>query len=272
MQEDEQLGLEKRARYRRVLEACHEAFGGRIVQYYGDGALSIFPNSVDAVLCAVEIQKELGQPPKVPARIGLHVGNVIVESTGLIGDAVNIASRIESFGIPGGVLVSDSVHDQIKNQPEFGFVNLGGFKLEKVGRPFEIFAVSTDGLVVPAAGLLEGKGERIVGLVDDLVGSGVPTNLPTQLTSFVGRAAELAAVEELLTDARLVTLTGPGGSGKTRLGLEVARRITAGSRDGCGWSNWPVSEIRPWYRRRLPIRSASGSPPASTPPRRSANP
>lgn len=102
MQEDEQLALQARAKYRRVLEAHHQAFGGRIVQYYGDGALTIFPNSVDAVRCAIEIQKELSQPLVVPVRIGIHVGNVIIESTGLIGDSVNIASRIESFGIPGG--------------------------------------------------------------------------------------------------------------------------------------------------------------------------
>ena len=116
MQEDEHLALQARAKYAGVLNAQHAAFGGRIVQYYGDGALTIFPNSLDAVRCAIEIQKELSQPPDVPARIGIHVGNVIVEPTGLIGDAVNIASRIESFGVPGGVLVSDSVHDQVRNQ------------------------------------------------------------------------------------------------------------------------------------------------------------
>ena len=120
MQEDEQLALRARARYASVLNAQHEAFGGRVVQYYGDGALTIFPNSLDAVRCAIEIQKELRQPPDVPVRIGIHVGNVIVEPTGLIGDAVNIASRIESFGVAGGVLVSDSVHDQVRNQPQLG--------------------------------------------------------------------------------------------------------------------------------------------------------
>src|SRR6266508_3330053 len=137
-----------------------EAFAGRIIEYYGDGALTIFPNSVDAVLCAIAIQKELSQPPDVPVRIGIHVGNVIIEPTGLIGDAVNISSRIESFGIPGEVLVSDSVHDQVKNQPHVGFVDLGKFKLKNVGRPFEIFAVATDGLEVPAPAFLRGKGER----------------------------------------------------------------------------------------------------------------
>jgi adenylate cyclase len=82
MQENEQLGIETRAKYLRVLETRHEAFSGTIVQYYGDGALTMFPNSVDAIRCAVEIQKELRRPPAVPVRIGIHVGNVIVEPTG----------------------------------------------------------------------------------------------------------------------------------------------------------------------------------------------
>ena len=117
MQTDEQSALDKRDRYRSVIEHLHAEFGGTIVQYYGDGALSMFSNSVDAVRCAVAIQQELSQAPVVPARVGLHVGDVVVEPTGLLGDAVNVASRIESFGEAGAVLVSDAVHDLVKNRP-----------------------------------------------------------------------------------------------------------------------------------------------------------
>jgi class 3 adenylate cyclase len=223
MQENEQLGLETRAKYAEVLEAQHEAFAGRIVQYYGDGALTIFPNSVDAVLCAVEIQKEFSQPLEVPVRIGIHVGNVIIEPTGLLGDSVNIASRIESFGVPGGVLVSDSVHDQVKNQPQLAFVNLGKFKLKNVGRPFEIFAVSTDGLEVPAADFLQGKGERFASL---------PSNLPDPGTPLLGRDGDLAALVDLLERHRVVTVTGPGGVGKTRTAIEVCQRLASRFLDG----------------------------------------
>jgi adenylate cyclase len=102
MQEDEHHALQARAKYASVLNAQHEAFGGRIVQYYGDGALTIFPNSLDAVLCAIEIQKELSQPPDVPVRIGIHVGNVIVEPTGLIGAHEQFArrgARIDHHGV-----------------------------------------------------------------------------------------------------------------------------------------------------------------------------
>jgi class 3 adenylate cyclase len=187
MQENEQLAIEKRAKYRTVLEACHDRFGGEIVQYYGDGALSIFHNSVDAVRCAVAIQKELSRPLTVPVRIGLHVGDVIIEPGGVIGDAVNVASRIESFGAAGAVLVSDSLHDQVKNQPQFDFVKLGEFHLENVVRPFGIFAVASDGLVIPEVGKLDGKGKVAV----PSVGRSEP-GAPTARGRF--RSSALAAI------------------------------------------------------------------------------
>jgi len=253
MQEDESLGLRARANYRRVLEAQHEAFAGRVVQYYGDGALTIFPNSVDAVLCAIEIQKEFGQPLEVPVRIGIHVGNVIIEPTGLVGDAVNIASRIESFGIPGGVLVSDSVHDQVKNQPQLGFVNLGKFKLKNIGRPFEIFAVSTDGLEVPAPDFLEGKGERFASL---------PSNLPDPETPLLGRDVDLSALIELLERHRVVTVTGPGGIGKTRTAIEVCHSLASRFFDGIAFVSLAVvtdaSDFMPALADALAVKEAEG--------------
>jgi predicted ATPase/class 3 adenylate cyclase len=253
MQEDEHLGLQARAKYRMVLEAQHMAFAGRIVQYYGDGALTIFPNSVDAVLCAIEIQKEFSQPLEVPVRIGIHVGNVIIEPTGLIGDAVNIASRIESFGISGGVLVSDSVHDQVKNQPQLGFVNLGKFKLKNIGRPFEIFAVSTDGLEVPAADFLQGKGERFASL---------PSNLPDPGTPLLGRDVDLSALIDLLERHRVVTVTGPGGTGKTRAAIEVCHRLASRFFDGIAFVSMAAvtdaSDFMPALADALAVKEAEG--------------
>ena len=253
MQEDEQLGIETRTKYQDVLRAQHEAFGGTIVQYYGDGALTMFPNSVDAIRCAIEIQKECRRPLAVPVRIGIHVGNVIVEPTGLVGDAVNIASRIESFGVPGGVLVSDSVHEQIKNQSQLGFVGLGKFKLKNVGRPFEIFAVSTDGLEVPAADFLRGKGERFASL---------PSNLPEPATPLLGREADLSAVVDLLERHRVVTLTGPGGIGKTRTAIEVCQRLTSRFLDGVAFVSLAAvtdaANFTPAMAEALDVKEAEG--------------
>jgi len=253
MQENEQLGIETRAKYLRVLETQHEAFSGTIVQYYGDGALTMFPNSVDAIRCAVEIQKELRRPPAVPVRIGIHVGNVIVEPTGLIGDSVNIASRIESFGIPGGVLISDSVHDQVKNQSQLGFVGLGKFKLKNVGRPFEIFAVSADGLEVPAANFLQGKGERFASL---------PSNLPDPGTPLLGRDGDLFAVVDLLDRHRVVTVTGPGGIGKTRMAIEVCQRLASRFLDGVAFVSLAAvtdaADFTPAMAEVLDVKEAEG--------------
>jgi class 3 adenylate cyclase len=75
MQKDEGLGLMKRARHKEVFEKYHQLYRGEIIQYWGDGTLSIFSNSVDALLCAIDIQKDLRTPVEVPLRIGIHVGD-----------------------------------------------------------------------------------------------------------------------------------------------------------------------------------------------------
>lgn len=254
MQEDEQLAIESRARFGSVVDTEHEAFGGTVVQYYGDGALGMFANSLDAVMCAVAIQRELQADLQVPARIGIHVGNVLVEPAGIIGDAVNIASRIESFGIAGGVLVSDSIRDQIANRPELGFVDLGVFRLKNVGRPFRIFAVSVDGLVVPSPDEVRGKGERFAVLPGG--------ELPEFATPLLGRSDDVAALSKLVEDHRIVTLTGPGGVGKTRAAVETGRQLVARFADGvCFVSVAEVSDpagLVPALAEALDVKEAEG--------------
>ncbi len=232
MQTDESGALAKRQKYVSVLESQHEAFGGEIVQFFGDGSLSRFANSVDAVDCAIAIQRDLRAEPDVPVRIGLHVGNVVVEATGLIGDAVNIASRIESFGLAGAVFVSDSVEDQVKNQADLTLIDLGKFKLKNVGRPFSIFALDAPGLRVPADDFLQGKGEKLASL---------PSNLPERSTPLLGREADLRTLEELLKEHRMLTITGPGGIGKTSTATELCRRMVPDFLDGISFI--PMAEV-----------------------------
>ena len=222
IQADERLGVDKRDRYMRALERHHDAFGGTIVQRLGDGSMSMFPSSLAAVLAAIAIQRELAAQD-IPTRIGVHVGEVIVEPERLTGDAVNIAARIESFAVPGGVMLSDSAYDQIKNRSDVGVVHLGRFRLKNVGRPFELYAVSGDGVVVPNPAELEGKGERFASL---------PSNLPEPVTPLVGRAADLASLIELAREHPVVTITGPGGVGKTRIVIELGRMLTPEFLDG----------------------------------------
>ena len=214
-QTDERLAMDKRDRYVKAVERCHGTFGGTIVQRLGDGSMSMFPGSLVAVQAAVEIQPELAAHD-VPVRIGIHVGEVIVEPHSLIGDAVNVASRIESFAVPGGVMLSDAARDQIRNRTDVAVVGLGRFRLKNVGRPVELYAVSADGIVVPDERALEGKGERFAGL---------PGNIPQPVTSLVGRAADLQSLIVLASEHRVVTITGPGGVGKTRMLIEVGRML-----------------------------------------------
>ena len=223
MQADERAAIESRTKFQQVLRLQHDAFGGVVVELRGDGALTIFPSSVDAIRCATAIQRECSELPVVPLRVGIHAGEVIVDEHNVIGDAVNIASRIESFGVPGGVLVSDAVYEQAKNQPGLDFVRLGTFRLKNVGRPFEIYALLGPGLAVPDSQLLEGKGERFASL---------PSNLPQPATPLIGRDDDVAAVLTLVERNRVVTITGPGGMGKTRLAIEIGQRVTSQFLDG----------------------------------------
>ena len=231
IQTDERLAVDTRQRYVAALDRQHDAFGGTIVQRLGDGSMSMFPSSFAAVGAAVAMQQELAAQD-VPLRIGVHVGEVVVEPERLTGEAVNIAARIESFAVPGGVMLSDAAYDQIRNRSDIAIVALGRFRLKHVGRPFELYAVSADGIVVPDPGALEGKGERLASL---------PSNLPDPATGLVGRADDLAALFKLAREHRVVTITGPGGVGKTRIVSELGRRLAPEIRDGVAFV--PMADI-----------------------------
>src|SRR4051794_14695598 len=222
MQLDERSAVERRDRYLSALESQHDAFGGTIVQRLGDGSMSMFPSSLAAVQAAVAIQRDLAAQD-VPVRIGIHVGEVIVERDRLTGDAVNIAARIESFAVPGGVMLSDSAREELKNRSDVGVVSLGRFRLKNVGRPFELFAVSADGVVVPDPAALAGKGERFASL---------PSHLPDPAAALVGRVSDLATLVELVRNHRVVTISGPGGVGKTRLVVELGGLLPPEFPDG----------------------------------------
>ncbi len=231
MQTDERLALEKRDRYVRALESHHATCGGTIVQRLGDGSMSMFPSSLAAVQAAVAMQRELSAED-VWVRIGVHVGEVIVEPERLTGEAVNIAARIESFAVAGGVMLSDSAYDQIKNRSDVGVVPVGRFRLKNVGRPFELFAVSADGVVVPDAAALEGKGER---------SQACPSNLPESAAALLGRGADLASLAELAREHRVVTISGPGGVGKTRTMIELGRTLAPEFLDGVAFI--PLADV-----------------------------
>ena len=157
MQQDESKAKIIRDKHRKVLEDSILKYKGNIIQYYGDGTLSMFGSAVEAVKCAVEIQLELQKEPIIPLRVGIHIGDIVYEDEGAYGDGVNVASRIQSLAVSGSVLISDKVNDELLSHPEFITKSYGSFELKNVKRPTEVFAVKTIGLAVPLESELVAK-------------------------------------------------------------------------------------------------------------------
>ncbi|MDH3307596.1 MAG: adenylate/guanylate cyclase domain-containing protein, partial [Acidimicrobiia bacterium] len=253
MQQDEPTGIENRTRWTTAMERHHDAVGGEVVQWFGDGALSRFPNTVDAIACAVGIQTDLRPAPAVDVRIGIHVGNVMMEPTGLLGDAVNIASRVESFATPGSVVISDTVHDQVKNQPDLKFVDLGKVRFKNVGRPFTLYAIADDALAVPDSGHLSGKGDQIARF---------PGTIPERGSQLIGREDDLEHLKGLLDEYRVVTVTGPGGVGKTSIAIDLCHRLRADFLDGVAFVDLSAvthpDGVIPAVAETLDVKEAEG--------------
>ncbi|MEL6250954.1 MAG: adenylate/guanylate cyclase domain-containing protein, partial [Bacteroidota bacterium] len=158
MQDNEAAAIRLRDRHREVMDVYHKKHKGKIVQYYGDGSLSIFNSCVEAVKCAISIQKDLQHvEPNVPLRIGIHLGDIIEREDDIIGNGVNMASRVESLSVPGSVMISRKVADEITNQSGIQLKSMGFFSFKNVSIPTEVLAVDEEGLIVPEGKLLDGK-------------------------------------------------------------------------------------------------------------------
>ncbi|HZI54551.1 MAG TPA: adenylate/guanylate cyclase domain-containing protein, partial [Chitinophagaceae bacterium] len=161
MQEDEALAMRLRNKLQKKLEEEVKTHKGRILEFKGDGALCSFSSTIEAVRAALALQLDMQVTPMVPLRIGMHTGDVIVEENNIYGDGVNIASRMESFAVPGGIFISGKVYDDIKNQKDIQAVSLGKYALKNVKEQVEIFAISNPGIKIPKTDNLEGKGEKV---------------------------------------------------------------------------------------------------------------
>ncbi len=161
MQQDEEKAIRLKNRHRQILQSRHQEFNGRIIQYYGDGTVSIFNSAVQAVQCALEMQKEFCTGSRVPVRMGLHMGDIIFDDDDQIfGDGVNLASRIESLGVAGSVLLSDKVYNEISNHPELSSVSVGIYHFKNVERPVEVYALNNRSITVPKPFSLKGKTDQ----------------------------------------------------------------------------------------------------------------
>jgi len=157
MQQNEAKAIQSRDKHRKIFNSITEKYTGKILQYYGDGTLSIFDSAIDAVNCAIEMQLGFREDPAIPVRIGIHTGDIIFSEEEIIGDGVNVASRVESLSVPGSVFISDKVYDEIKNQDYIKTSPLKIFKLKNVEKPIQVYAISNEGLVVPKTEDIKGK-------------------------------------------------------------------------------------------------------------------
>ncbi len=137
-----------KAHRRELTDPKVEQHHGRIVKTTGDGALIEFASVVDAVRCAVDVQRGMAErnvgvrPDKrIEFRIGINVGDIVIDGDDILGDGVNIAARLEGLAEPGGVLVSRAVRDQVRDRLELAFEDLGERELKNIARPVRVYRV-----------------------------------------------------------------------------------------------------------------------------------
>src|SRR6516225_401476 len=173
---DEEGTLERlKAHRRQLIDPKIAEHRGRIVKTTGDGLLAEFPSVVDAVRCAAEVQRGmLDREPALPdeqrirLRIGINLGDVIADGDDIFGDGVNVAARLEALAEPGGICVSGTVYEQIRDKLAYPFEDLGEQAVKNIARPVRIYALRAEG-------------------VADLSGSSTPAASPISQTAVAPR-------------------------------------------------------------------------------------
>jgi len=200
------------ADHHRLLRASFRSHGGVEVDTAGDAFFVAFGRANDAVAAAAAAQEAL-TPTGLLVRMGIHTGEPLVGETGYVGMDVHRAARVMSAGHGGQVLVSESTRVLLDDR--FELADLGEHRLKERSAPQRLYQVGSTEF--PPLKTLH------------------RTNLPVQPTPLVGRTRELEEAGSLMRDNRLITLLGPGGSGKTRLALQLAAEATEEFADGVFW-------------------------------------
>ncbi len=214
-----------RERHRALLRQAFAAHGGTEQGTEGDSFFVVFATASEALTAAAEAQRALIAEPwpagaTVRVRMGINAGEAVTSGGSLVGLAINRAARIAAVANGGQVLVSEAARGlaDATLADEVRLLDLGSHRLRDLREPEHLYQLAAPGLdaTFPPLATIDAR----------------PNNLPTQLTSFVGREEELAVVRSLLSQNRLVTMTGPGGTGKTRLSLQAAASAAADHPEG----------------------------------------
>ena len=215
------------ARHDALLAEAIAAHSGYIVKHTGDGCHAVFAAALDGVLAALDAQQALSAeawselaPDVLRARMALHTGEAETRDGDYFGPALNRAARLMAIGHGGQILLSELTAGLVRDRlpAEASLRDLGEHRLKDLTRPEHIFQLSGLGLPAdfPAVRSLNSSTH----------------NLPVQLTHFIGREREMVEVRQLLSETALLTFTGSGGTGKTRLSLQLAAELLPKFPDG----------------------------------------
>jgi predicted ATPase/class 3 adenylate cyclase len=214
------------AKHNAILTQAIEAHHGTVFKNVGDGFCAVFDSASDSLNAAIAVQRALAkgieQPIQLKVRIGIHLGAAEKRDNDYFGSSLNRVARLMGVASGGQILISSQVKAQLTEQQlsEIEFRDLGKHNLRDISEAMHLFQIVVVGLQnsFPPIKTLSVR----------------PSNLPAELSSFVGREAEIEELANRLRQAsvRLLTLVGPGGIGKTRLSLQVASRLREEHEDG----------------------------------------
>lgn len=216
------------ARHDSLLRAAIETYGGSVFKTIGDAFCAAFPTATQALDAALLGQQHLQDTApsrlqrqlELKVRMALHTGEAEVRSNDYFGPSLNRVARLLAIGHGGQILISAATQELVRDDlpANASLVELGSHRLRDLGRPEQVFQL---------------RHRELAGDFPPLRSlASFPNNLPEQVTSFVGREREMLVVRNLLAATRLLTLAGPGGTGKTRLAFQAAADVLSHYRNG----------------------------------------
>jgi len=222
------------AKHDSILKKAIELNNGQIVKTTGDGIHAVFSTAVDAVNASIDVQRKIqtsefftrhpdegeNSELSIRVRMGIHTGEAELRDGDYYGNTLNRAARVMSIGHGGQILISETTLQVTREHlpRDISIFDLGQHHLKGLNRPEQIYQLNVPGLQ-----------QEFPPLKSQIHAT---NNLPTQLTSFVGRERELADATSRLEGARLLTLIGPGGTGKTRLSIQLGSQLIPSFKDG----------------------------------------